>query len=198
MARTSWSTSTARSCSERLPHPPRSVRLASRRSLCARQCSRVGAPALHRCSGRADKLRVVRLRLGRRRRRPRPSDSIYCTHPPDGVRARSWCHQWSWVGTQPLVLGVSGGGLAEVGPRQSLCRLTRPQSALRGWGDNRGTDWFVSRLCAGAGLVAVSQTFVLRGRLTGAILPCAVQPAVVLSRCGLPCFLQGSAALMAT
>ena len=42
MARTSWSTSTARSCSERLPHPPRSVRLASRRSLCARQCSRVG------------------------------------------------------------------------------------------------------------------------------------------------------------
>jgi hypothetical protein len=42
MARTSWSTSTARSCSERLPHTPRSVRLASRRSLCARQCSRVG------------------------------------------------------------------------------------------------------------------------------------------------------------
>src|SRR6476620_3937648 len=42
MARTSWSTSTARSCSERLPHPPRSARLASRRSLCARQCSRVG------------------------------------------------------------------------------------------------------------------------------------------------------------
>ena len=42
MARTSWSTSTARSCSERLPHPPRSVRLASRRWLPARQCSRVG------------------------------------------------------------------------------------------------------------------------------------------------------------
>ena len=42
MARTSRSTSTARSCSERLPHPPRSVRLASRRSLCAHQCSRVG------------------------------------------------------------------------------------------------------------------------------------------------------------
>ena len=162
MARTSWSTSTARSCSERLPHPPRSVRLASRRSLCARQCSRVGAPALHRCSGRADKLRVVRLRLGRRRRRPRPSDSIYCTHPPDGVRARSWCHQWSWVGTQPLVLGVSGGGLAEVGPRQSLCRLTRPQSALRG--GQPGYRLVVSGLCAGAGLVAVSQTFVFGGQ----------------------------------
>ena len=44
---------------------------------------------------------------------------------------------------QPLVLGVSGGGLAEVGPRQSLCRLTRPQSALRGVGDNRGTDWLL-------------------------------------------------------
>ena len=38
------------------------------------------------------------------------------------------------------MLGVSGGGLAEVGPRQSLCRLTRPQSALRGWGGATGVQ----------------------------------------------------------
>jgi hypothetical protein len=45
-----------------------------------------------------------------------------------------------------------------------------------------GCRLVVSRLCAGAGLVAVSQTFVLRGRLTCASLPCAVQPAY-----GKPC-----------
>ena len=43
----------------------------------------------HRCSGRADKLRVVRLRLGRRRRRPRPSDSKYCT-PRGRGSSRPW------------------------------------------------------------------------------------------------------------
>ena len=55
----------------------------------------------------------------------------YCTHPRTGFGA---------VMVPPMVidryaaivLGVSGGGLAEVGPRKSLCELTQPQSALTG------------------------------------------------------------------